>query len=169
MDNFERKCKQYMKTLFRKYPVSQRDCDHPGLESWCQSVLGSQFENSRDPNDKISIIQWVVESGDEEDFMIDNFTTPTPFKAIIKTPTMEYWYTNIMDNDVFYHYTGKARRIPAFNERNKVIQAYYHTNSKCAVFDACNKGKSCKKVKQSETTKYHLTVAEQEKLAEEIY
>lgn len=135
------------------------------LQSWCKQVLQSQFENSSDRYDRISLIHWTVEIGNREDFIVDNYIVP--FHAIIKTPIMEYWYTHANVNSSTLHpYTKQTRRIPLFDE-HKVIQPYYHTRFDCSVLNDCSTSKNCNKKQEPRIP--HAIVSECDLLAKEVF
>lgn len=170
MDTFVKQWRTYTRrsNFFQYYNAPHNKQFHHGiyqLQSWYEQVLRSQFENSIDRCDRLSLIHWMVEVGNKEDFVVENYFVP--FHAIVKTPIMEYCYAHANVNDnVALPYTGQTRRIPAFDE-HKVIQPYYHTRFECSVLNGCVKFKNCNKQLLPTT---HLTdVVDCERLAQEVF
>lgn len=170
MDTFERQWKTYTKKahFFANYDVfdNKQQYGKHHLQSWYERILRSQFENSADRNDRISLIHWTVEIGNREDFIVDNYVVP--FHAIIKTPIMEYWYTHTnVSSGGLQAYVRQTRRIPLYDE-HKVIQPYYHTKFDCSVLNKCSTFKNCNCNKKIIPTPYAV-VAECKRLAEEVF
>lgn len=170
MDTFDKQWKLYIlrSTFFQYYnvPFPQHKQFHHGLYqlmSWYEHVLRSQFENSIDRCDRISLIHWIVEVGNRDDFVVENHFVP--FHAIVKTPIMEYWYAH---PEVTIPYTGQTRRIPLFDE-HRVIRPYYHTKFECSVLNRCVQFKNCNNQVVPTTTSNETDVVDCERLAEEVF
>lgn len=136
------------------------------LQNWYKLVLRSQFENSADKHDRISLIHWTVDIGNREDFIVDNYIVP--FHAIVKTPIMEYWYSHAnVNRNVLHPYIRQRRRLPLFDEHT-VIQPYYHTKFECSILNDndCFTFKNCNRTINSIP---QLVMPECEKLSEEVF
>lgn len=167
MDAFDRQWKTFTRrsNFFQQYNVHHMKWFHElELQSWYETVLRSQFDNSQDPHDKLSLIHWTMEIGNTTDFILDTFTVP--FYAIIKTPTMEYWYTHANVDNELNRFTAQARRMPQFEE-HEVIQPYYHTRLQCSAFNRCNQLRNC--YNKLVSTSHEIMFTEFDRLAEEVF
>ncbi len=170
MAAFDKQWKTYTKNVnfFGFYNVLGHKYDHGLLQlrSWYERILRSQFNHSADRYDRISLVHWIVEIGNKEDFIVDN--NVVPFHAIIKTPIMEHWYSHAnVDDNVLLAYIGESRRIPLFDE-HKVIQPYYHSKCNCSVLDRCSTFKNCNKM-IVRPIRQAVVTTECERLAQEVF
>lgn len=169
MDSFDQQWKAYTKrcNFFSNYNIVHHTEPHAmcKLKSWYHKIMRSQFNHSSDQYDSLLLDHWIIEYGNEEDFIVNK--QPVPFHAIIKTPVMEHWYSQVYDNNqpnVLIAYTGQSRRTPLLDEHT-VMQPFYHSRRDCPINSSCFTTKICKKDEPGR----QITMAEIRRLADEIF
>ncbi|KAJ6642465.1 hypothetical protein Bhyg_07416, partial [Pseudolycoriella hygida] len=118
MDSFDKQWNVYTRNsrFFSNYQINDNKKldDLEGLEIWYRDTLKSQFENSSDGCDRLSLIHWTIEIGNREEFMFANCVVP--FYAIIKTPDMDNWYTHAnVKNNLQQPFIRQSSRLPLFD------------------------------------------------------